>query len=126
MYLGDRLRQIRQSKGLSQADIEKRTGLRRCYISRLENDHTVPALQTLEKVSQALQIPIYQVFYKLEEPFENFFPPDAKWQDWASHGKGSRIFLKIQHALSHMTAADRALLLHLAETMVEDRRGRRS
>ena len=41
MLIGNRLRELRESKTLSQGDIEKRTGLLRCYISRLEKGHTV-------------------------------------------------------------------------------------
>ncbi len=47
MIIGDRLRELREAKNLSQEDIEKRTGLLRCYISRVENGHTVPAIETL-------------------------------------------------------------------------------
>jgi len=50
MIIGDRLREMREEKKLSQGDIEKRTGLLRCYISRVENGHTVPAIETLEKM----------------------------------------------------------------------------
>jgi transcriptional regulator with XRE-family HTH domain len=44
MVIGDRLKALRESKDMSQGDIEKRTGLLRCYISRVENGHTVPAI----------------------------------------------------------------------------------
>jgi transcriptional regulator with XRE-family HTH domain len=44
MVIGDRLRQLCEAKSLSQGDIEKRTGLLRCYISRVENGHTGPAV----------------------------------------------------------------------------------
>jgi transcriptional regulator with XRE-family HTH domain len=54
MIFGDRLREMREAKQLSQGDIEKRTGLLRCYISRVENGHTVPAIETLEKIARAL------------------------------------------------------------------------
>src|SRR2546427_7978167 len=68
MIIGDRLRALREDKKLSQGDIEKRTGLLRCYISRVENGHTVPAIETLEKMARALEIPLYQLFYDGEEP----------------------------------------------------------
>jgi|SRR5882724_1447246 len=61
MIIGDRLRALRDEKNLSQGDIEKRTGLLRCYISRVENGHTVPAIETLEKMARALEIPMYQL-----------------------------------------------------------------
>jgi transcriptional regulator with XRE-family HTH domain len=68
MIIGNRLRAIREEKKLSQGDIEKRTGLLRCYISRVENGHTVPAIETLEKMARAMEIPLYQLFYDGERP----------------------------------------------------------
>jgi transcriptional regulator with XRE-family HTH domain len=56
VIIGDRLRDMREQKKLSQGDIEKRTGLLRCYISRVENGHTVPAIETLEKLARALEV----------------------------------------------------------------------
>jgi transcriptional regulator with XRE-family HTH domain len=58
MVIGDRLRALRDHKKLSQGDIEKRTGLFRCYISRVENNHTVPAIVTLEKMARAMEVPV--------------------------------------------------------------------
>ncbi len=68
MIIGDRLREIREHKKMSQGDIEERTGLLLCYISRVENGHTVTAIETLEKMARALEIPMYQLFYDGEEP----------------------------------------------------------
>jgi transcriptional regulator with XRE-family HTH domain len=59
MVIGDRLRELREGKNLSQGDIEKRAGLLRCYISRVENGHTVPAIETLEKLARAFEFPLY-------------------------------------------------------------------
>src|SRR5229473_3115431 len=70
MIIGDRLRTMREEKHFSQGDIEKKTGLLRCYISRVENGHTVPAIETLEKMARALEVPLYQLFYDGEEPPE--------------------------------------------------------
>jgi transcriptional regulator with XRE-family HTH domain len=61
--IGERLYQLRAAKGFSQGDIEKRTGLRRCYTSRVENGHTIPSLETLEKYAGALEIELYQLFF---------------------------------------------------------------
>jgi transcriptional regulator with XRE-family HTH domain len=62
MIISDRLRQLQEEKKLSRGDIEKRTGLLRCYVSRVENGHTVPAIETLEKMARALEVPLYQLF----------------------------------------------------------------
>src|ERR1700752_3407819 len=67
MVIGRRLRTLREEKTLSQGDIEKRTGLLRCYISRVENGHTVPSLETLERLAAALEVPLYHLFYDGEE-----------------------------------------------------------
>ncbi len=80
MIIGNRLKELRESKELSQGDIEKRTGLLRCYISRVENGHTVPAIETLEKMARALEVPMYRLFHdgevgasirKLKPPKDN-------------------------------------------------------
>src|SRR5213075_941361 len=68
MVICDRLRALREEKKLSQGDIEKRTGLLRCYISRVENGHTVPTVETLEKMARALEVPLYKLFYDGEAP----------------------------------------------------------
>src|SRR5258708_12014013 len=64
MTFGDRFRAIRQKKHLSQGDIEKRRGLLRCYLSRVENEHIAPKLATLAKLASALEIPAYQSFFQ--------------------------------------------------------------
>ena len=90
MIIGDRLRVMREEKKLSQGDIEKRTGLLRCYISRVENGHTVPAIETLEKLARALECPLYQLFYDGEEPPQLPNLPKRKSSDdiaWGSVGK---------------------------------------
>src|SRR5580700_673318 len=68
MVIGNRLKKLRESKELSQGDIEKRTGLLRCYISRVENGHTVPAVATLEKMARALEVPMYRLFHDGDAP----------------------------------------------------------
>lgn len=66
--IGDRLRALREEKELSEGQIEDRTGLLRNYISRVENGHTTPAIETLEKLAWALEIPLYRLFYDGEDP----------------------------------------------------------
>lgn len=62
MQIGTTIRGYRLQKGMSQGDIEKRTGLLRCYLSRVENGHTVPSLETLSKIAEALDLPLSQFF----------------------------------------------------------------
>jgi transcriptional regulator with XRE-family HTH domain len=122
MYIADRLRRLREAKRLSQGDIEKRTGLLRCYISRVENGHTVPAIETLEKICRALEVPMYHLFYEGEELSEAPITSNNAKTDWASHGKGLRLFTRLRRALSCTTEVDRALLLHLAAKMANTKR----
>ena len=62
MQVGAKLRELRLAKNLSQGDIQKRTGLFRCYTSRVEHGHTVPSVETLEKYAHALEVPLYRLF----------------------------------------------------------------
>src|SRR6266566_4636392 len=112
MIIGDRLRVLREEKKLSQGDIEKRTGLLRCYISRVENGHTVPAIETLEKLARALECPLYQLFYDGEEPPQLPNLPKRKSSDdiaWGSVGKDARFLNKLRRLLSKVEEGDRNL-----------------
>jgi len=121
MIIGDRLRELREEKKLSQGDIEKLTGLLRCYVSRIENGHTVPSIETLEKMARALEVPMYQLFYDgMEPPKVPITLRGTKGEekdDWASRGKGLRMFTKIRRAASRMTEQDRNLFLRMAGLM---------
>jgi transcriptional regulator with XRE-family HTH domain len=120
MIIGDRLRSLREEKKFSQGDIEKRTGLLRCYISRVENGHTVPAIETLEKMARALEVPLYQLFYDGEEPPELPNLPKRKTSAeiaWGSTGKEARFLTKFRRLLGRVDEGDRRLLLYMAQKM---------
>ncbi|HTD23603.1 MAG TPA: helix-turn-helix transcriptional regulator [Terriglobales bacterium] len=72
MNIGETIRNFRLEKGMSQGDIEKRTGLLRCYLSRVENGHTIPSLDTLAKIAGAMDVPLAQFF--VEPVAENGAP----------------------------------------------------
>jgi transcriptional regulator with XRE-family HTH domain len=127
MFIGERLRELREAKKLSQGDIEKRTGLLRCYLSRAENGHTVPAIETLEKMARALEVPLYRLFYEGHEPPKLPNLLKRKTSDeiaWGSSGKQAVYLHKLRKCLSKAGDADRKLLLFMAQKM-SVRRGRR-
>jgi transcriptional regulator with XRE-family HTH domain len=120
MIIGDQLRAIREQKKLSQGEIEKRTGLLRCYISRVENGHTVPAVETLEKFARALEVPLYQLFYDSDKPpaLPNILKRrNANDIAWGSSGKDARTFERFRQLLSRAKESDRKLLLFMAQKM---------
>jgi len=121
MIIGTRLRKLREEKKLSQGDIEERTGLLRCYISRVENGHTVPSLETLERLASALEIPLYQLFYEGEDV--PALPNLSKRQtteelvlDEESE-KELRFFEKVRRLTSRIDDKDRQLLLYMAQKL---------
>jgi len=118
MLIGDRLRELRETKKMSQGDIEKRSGLLRCYISRVENGHTVPAIETLEKLARALEIPMYQLFYDGDKPPELPNVPKRKTADdmaWGSTGKNAVFLHKLRECLSKAEETDRKLIMVMAQ-----------
>ena len=122
MIIGDRLREMREERKLSQGDIEKRTGLLRCYVSRVENGHTVPAIETLEKLARAMEIPMYQLFYDGEEPPKLPNLPKRNSSDdiaWGSSGKDARYLGKLRRLLAKTEEEDRKLLLYMAQKMAK-------
>jgi transcriptional regulator with XRE-family HTH domain len=122
MVRGDRLRELREQKNLSQGDIEKRTGLVRCYISRVENEHTVPAVATLERLARAFDVPMYQLFYSTKAmPAQAADLLTRKSSDetaaWGSSGKDAK-FLRNPAEFSFATR-------FVFGSEYRDRRGRR-
>jgi transcriptional regulator with XRE-family HTH domain len=129
MLICDRLRALREEKDFSQGDIEKRTGLLRCYISRVENGHTVPTVETLEKMARALEVPMYRLFYDGEAPPKLENSPKRKTAHeitWGSSGKDARFLSNFRKLLGRIEEKDRKLLMVFAQKVASKRNGRKS
>lgn len=122
MVISERLRALRQQKGLSRRDVQERTGLLRCYISRVENSRTVPSLDSLEKLARALEVPMYELLYDGEEPPKPDIP--RRWErgaevPWGSSGKDERTLHKFRSLLSRARTRDLWLLMLMAKKMAD-------
>jgi len=117
MMIGERLKAIREQKKLSQGDIEKRTGLLRPHISRVENGHTVPAIETLEKLARAMEIPMYVLFYDGEKPPAALNLPKTEHGAWGSSGRDARTLDRFRRLLARTSEADLGLLIMMAQKM---------
>jgi transcriptional regulator with XRE-family HTH domain len=106
MDVGKRIRALREAKGLSQGDIEKRSGLLRSYISRVEGGYTAPSLTTLDKFAKALEIDSYQLLFRGSGQ-----PSAPQVPHPASQSKSAR---KLAKYFENMSTANRKLLLILA------------
>ena len=115
MVIGERLKALREQKNMSQGDIEKRSGLLRCYISRAENGHSVPAIETLEKIARAMDVPLYQLFYDGEKPPEA--APKVEDGGWGSSGRDARTLHRFRRLMSRMDQSDLNLLLFMAQKL---------
>ena len=127
MLLANRLRTLRAEKQLSQGDIQQRTGLLRCYISRVENGHTVPAIETLEKLARALEVPLYQLFYEGEKlPSPPGFPISEVKRDvaWGTSGKSARMLNQFREIFSRTDERNLRLILSMARKMARPRRAK--
>ncbi|MGH9406444.1 MAG: helix-turn-helix domain-containing protein [Terriglobia bacterium] len=122
MLIGDRIRRLRELKGMSQGDIEKASGLLRCYISRVEHGHTVPSLETLERFAAALDVPLYRLFYSGDNPPATANLTERKTLEELSEAEGStgaeaRFLLKMRSLIDKMVEADRTFLLDFAKKL---------
>ena len=106
MIIGERLREMREAKQLSQGDMEERTGLFRCYISRVENGHTVPVIETIEKFARAVEVPMYQLFYDGEgsPKLPHLLKRNSSGEiAWGSAGKDARFLSKLRRCWARQT-----------------------
>jgi transcriptional regulator with XRE-family HTH domain len=120
MNIGDRLRTLREEKNFTQGEVEKRTGLLRTYVSRVENGHAAPSVETLEKFASALEVPIYQLFYDGEEPPTLPNIPKRKTANdiaWGSSGRDARWLAKFRRLLPRTEESDRKILMFMAQEM---------
>lgn len=121
MVIGERLRALREQKKMSQGDIEKRTGLLRVYISRVENGHTVPAIETLEKLARAMEIPMYALFYDGEKPPKPIIA-ERDATGWGSSGRDARTLHRFRRLMSRADDGDVKLLLFMAQKMARKKK----
>jgi len=119
MQIGQRIRTLREQESLSQGDIEERTGLLRCYISRVENGHTIPSLETLERLAAALDMPLYELFFDGENLPSR--PSLGKRTSEQARDADSqlRFIEKVRHLLGHIDPKDRKILLYIAEKLAK-------
>lgn len=120
MLIGERIRALREAKDLSQGDIEERCGLLRVYISRVENGHTIPSVETLERLARALDVPLYQLFYEGKERPKLPHLPKRKAADEITRGESRKeihFWQKPRGLLARMKKPDRELLFHMAQKM---------
>lgn len=104
MNVGEVIRTFRQKRGLSQGDLEKRSGLMRCYISRVENGHTIPSLETLSRIAKALETDLSDMFRdgNITDPEEQEF------------------YKELRTYLPSLSAKDRDQVMELVRKMVGD------
>ncbi len=107
MNIGVTIRTFRLQQGLSQGDIEKRTGLLRCYLSRVENGHTIPSLDTLTKIAHSLELPLAQFFAENSTQQEQ---PAPKVSD-----EELRFLTQIRRYSSNLNDSDKKLLLAMVK-----------
>ena len=119
MFIGQRVKQLRENKGLSQGDLERLSGMLRTYISRVENGHSVPSLDTLKKFAIALDVPLYQLFCEAGDstPTPNLTPRNGTRGEHDPNGGEDRLLLELNALATRMAESDRTLLLDFANRL---------
>ena len=111
MVIGTRLKKLREDRSLSQGDIEKRTGLLRCYLSRVENGHTIPSLDTLAKIAGAMELPLAQFF--AENSHNDGHPGKAPQLS----DEDVRFLSQVRRYSANLNESDRKLVLAMVKKM---------
>jgi transcriptional regulator with XRE-family HTH domain len=118
MEIGRKLKKLREDKNLSQGDVEKKTGLLRCYTSRVENGYTVPSVDTLEKYARALEVPLYRFFTDGQAVKGLTLPAtNGNGAHWGERGEERRELKQFAKALSRMNPRKQKLLFAIAQRM---------
>jgi transcriptional regulator with XRE-family HTH domain len=121
MEIGQKLRDLRVAKRLSQEDVGRKSGLLQCYVSRVERGRTIPNLETLEKFANALEIPLYRLFTDGESVrIPKLLSTNGEFarQIGGSHRRDLHL---LASAFSRMGEHRRSLLVGLARKMARRR-----
>jgi transcriptional regulator with XRE-family HTH domain len=103
--IGQRIRELREQHGLSQRDIERQTGIRRTYISKVEQEHVIPSLETIEKLASALRVPLYELLRE----------PTSSGQTAPAAGEGDLFWRRLRSFIRTLSPRDRELLVSVAQ-----------
>ena len=72
-HFGTRLREARVAAGLSQSELEELSGIPKARLSRYENGHVEPSIQTLARLSKALNVSEASLLGDEHAALEEFF-----------------------------------------------------
>jgi len=124
MLIGPRLRELREQRNLSQGDITEAIGLPRSYISRIENGHAVPSVETLQRLATALDVPLYRIFYS-EDGSPNVGLRRQSWDELAEDrgpsGDQARFLIEMRALAKNLGRSQRIFLLNLARRLATRR-----
>lgn len=107
--IGQRIRQLRESRGMTQSQLQARSRVSRSYLSRIESGQMTPSLGTLEKISEALGVGLNRFFIPesngellMEDPFIQGLRPYLRQLD---SEQWTWILKRLQAITDHVTAA---------------------
>ena len=130
MVIGERVRALRERKNLTQQDIEDRSGLKRCYLSRVENGNTVPSIHTVEKLASALEVPMYRLFLEGDgaPPDPPILPGSGKSRaaELQNYAENARLMEKLRRIWIQLDENSRDRLYSMANMMAERKRAKRT
>lgn len=108
--IGQRIRQLRESRGMTQSQLQARSRVSRSYLSRIESGQMTPSLGTLEKIAEALGVGLNRFFVPqsngealMEDPFIQGLRPYLRQLDseqWQS------ILKRLQAISDHVTSSN--------------------
>jgi transcriptional regulator with XRE-family HTH domain len=85
--LGDRVRDRRKELRLSQGDLAERTGMTASFISQVERGVTSPSIDSLYKISKALNVPVFQFLLEPDVKSPVVRRHERTHITWPDHGQ---------------------------------------
>lgn len=107
LSIGLRIRGLRESRGLSQSDVAGGSGLKKEYISRIENEHIIPTFSTLESIANGLKVDVIDIVKYGNNTI--VIRPSDEEKKWA------RLF---QHLMRKRNTAERRRVIKAVERLI--------
>lgn len=86
--IGNRIQQLRKSRGLSLSELAERAGVAKSYLSNVErNIQSNPSIQFLEKISEVLKVPVEGIINDSDQEM----PLDKQWLELVTEAMSSGV-----------------------------------